>query len=438
MLVGAILSSPGANAALLEESRRVVPQDFTDPFLRLVWTKVIELRDAGQDVETTTVRSVLQREGQPADVLQRVVMIDEGLPRFSSVRTIADTVIRASASRLVARTLIAYGEQLRDGDDLEATVDRARSAMEAALMRTQVSPLVPISNLIDDVETELDEQMRNRGVIGLRTGLPALDDLMGGMRPGRLYLFGARTSDGKTTMAAQLGITIATEQKRVLLFSLEMDNLTMAERLAVREARREKRDMFAWNPTVGAEAYNALVAGARRLSGRPLLLCDRPGLTLADVRGYCALERMRGGLDLVIVDHAQIVASERVKGDKDRGRYLELRLIAEGLREMAKEWRIPVVLMAQMNPVSAERKNKRPKLSEIRESNDMGNTADAAVLIYQERNENTDEIDSTELIVAKNRHGRRGTVVVGFEGALHNFAEPTTALAPPQSDELFG
>jgi replicative DNA helicase len=147
---------------------------------------------------------------------------------------------------------------------------------------------------------------------------------------------------------------------------------------------------------------------------------------------------MRGGLDLVIVDHAQIVASERVKGDKDRGRYLELRLIAEGLREMAKEWRIPVVLMAQMNPVSAERKNKRPKLSEIRESNDMGNTADAAVLIYQERNENTDEIDSTELIVAKNRHGRRGTVVVGFEGALHNFAEPTTALAPPQSDELFG
>lgn len=219
-----------------------------------------------------------------------------------------------------------------------------------------------------------------------------------------------------------------------MLFSLEMDNRTMTERLAVRAAKTPKRLLF-YNEAIAEETYGKLVAGARSLSGIPLLLCDRPGLTVGDVRSYCALERMRNGLDLVIVDHAQIVAGDQMKrGDKDRGRYLELRMIAEALRGMAKEWGLPVVLMAQMNPVPAERKDKRPRLSEIRESNDMGNTADAAVLIYQKRNEDTGEVESTSLIVAKNRHGRRGEVTVEFQADLHNFSEPLSATRQDGSE----
>jgi replicative DNA helicase len=424
-------------------SRHVIPDvadlltaaDFHTPAHELAYDAILTLYARGEGADAVTTAAELAKRGELARV--------GGAPYLHQltgcIPTAANTTWYAQIVRdhAVRRRLIEAGTRIAqmgyetDGDDLPAIVDRAQAEVHALTpgARTEAEP----SNLevYDQVLEEIDQGVS----LGLMTGFMDLDQLTMGLQPGQMIIIAARPSLGKTTLGLDIARHVSIHHHlRTAFFSLEMNRKELIRRAIAAEARVPLHHL---GPGLMTPADWKAVADARdRVTSAPLHIDDDPGLTAMRIRTKARRLQQTGGLHLIVIDYMQLVSSG---AGRHENRQTEVSAISRSLKLLAKELQVPVVVLAQLNRGPEQRADKRPMLSDLRESGSLEQDADVVILLHREDayERESPRAGEADLIVAKHRNGPTAVITVAFQGYLSRFVDMARSEWSP-SDVLNG
>jgi len=414
-LLGAMLLSNDATSAALEICSA---EDFYKPAHGHIFQAVISLFSAGEAIDVVTVkeelkrRSLLDAVGDPA----YLVGLTTNTPSIANAVYYARIV---EEHALLRRLVGVAGEIAEIGfsspDDVAGALDLAESKVFDVAQRRVVASIKPLRELLGPSLDRIEQMAEhNDTVTGLRTGYVDLDEMLAGLQAASLTIVGARPSMGKTSfalgMVAHAGVV---ERRPVLLFSLEMGHIELTQRLLSSEAQVDAHRL-----RIGRlhEPDWAKVGHAiSRLSEAPIYIDDNPNLTVMDIRARARrLKQSEGELGLVVVDYLQLMTGRQ----RAENRQVEVAEISRGLKILARELDVPVVALSQLSRNLESRQDKRPMLSDLRESGSLEQDADVVVFLYREEQYDPDTpLDRrgmAEVIVAKHRNGRTGSIHLAF------------------------
>jgi len=411
------------NAAYDEVADRLAPDDFYEARHRIIYETIRELRDRERSADVLSLYDRLREKGRLEDVggAEYLAELEESVPSAAYVEPHARIVREKAIMRRMIRTCAEIVEEAyADVDDVDTFIDDAeqrvfsvREAAEADLGEG----LEPVRPLLKRTMAQLEARMKDkREVTGVPTGFIDLDRKTAGLQPGDLIILAARPSMGKTSLGLNIALNAAQAQESpepVAIFSLEMSREPVAMRLLATEAR------VAFNKLqtgfFGEDDVTRLVRAMDEISRARLAIDDTPGMTVGQVRSRCRRLKAREGLGLVVVDYLQLMNPPPSRR-KSESREREISEISRGLKALAKQLNVPVLALSQLNREIEKRKDKRPMLSDLRESGSIEQDADVIMFIHREERyqDNTDKRGVAEVIVAKQRNGPVGTVELKF------------------------
>ncbi|MED5449403.1 MAG: replicative DNA helicase [Planctomycetota bacterium] len=399
---------------VLDEVVEVLAADhfYTDGH-RKIFSAIRRLYDNGtQAIDPLTLAEELDRHSQLDDIggasyLEQVL---ESVPHAAHARYYAGIV----REKWVQRQLIfACNEILSECYDGSNDPDDVLSAAEQRIFRIlddQGEPRkIEIKDILLDAFDRINERMENDEVIsGIPTGFPDLDQRLNGLQPTELVVLAARPSMGKTALVCNLAEGVAMEAGQgVLLFSLEQSNLELAERLLC--IRSQVNSHRLRSGTLDDDERKLLVHASAELSEAPLFLDDQPGRTIAQITAVARRLQRRNGVRVVIIDYLQLIEPE----DKSSPREQQIALITRRLKALAKELSVPVIALAQLNGGVEHREDKRPRLSDLRESGAIEQDADVVMFLHRPEHYNPeDRPGEADVIIAKNRNGPTDSVTL--------------------------
>jgi replicative DNA helicase len=406
-------------------------EDFYDPKHRLVFAAMRELEQRARPIDEITLEEELSRSGK-LDAIGGLAFLSSlalKVPTADNAAHYAEIIQDKHAARrlmLAASEIAAKGYE--DYGDVKDYLDEAETKVFEVTQRDTKSGPEPIKGLVKSVFSSLDERFQSAGgVTGVPSGFHDLDQRTAGLQPTELIILAARPAMGKTSFALSLAQNAATEGGwPVLVFSLEMSGVQLAERLLCSEARVDSTNLR--RGQLQRQDMTNLTYAANTLSKAPILIDDTPALTIREVRArtrrFVATRALFGEkkFGLVVVDYLQLMrgsANTRKSGSREQ----EISEISRGLKSLAKEVNCPVLALSQLNRGLESRTDKRPMLSDLRESGAIEQDADLILFIYRDviYNKDTENDKIAEVIIGKNRHGATGTVETLFEGRFTRF-----------------
>lgn len=432
-LLGGVLQWPESRHA----ARLALPEDgFSDPARAALWRHLLASWDAGIAPDSLTLAERLSVDCRGPGVSPIAAIEIESYSAYSPGRAEA---VEGIAKRLAQ---IALGRRCEQAARriVSAAADQRVSAEELAqfsqteILRAtteskQTGP-VAIVKLAEEYWYDLEARLARGQVAGLSTGLKDVDRFAR-LEPGKLWILAGRPGMGKSALAGHLALSVARQGASVLVFSLEMSRLEWIERLAcslsgvnsksIREARINQADM-----TKLSEAINAI-------SQLPILIDDTEELSLWQLRSRAiATKAMRPDLALVVVDYLQLVRATLERSDSNREQ--EVAEISRASKALSKQLQCTVLQLAQLNRKCEERSDKRPMLSDLRESGAIEQDADAVVFVYRDEVYNKDSRDKgvAEVLFAKQRAGETGPVRIAFDASRTRFADLEESSEPRQ------
>jgi replicative DNA helicase len=270
---------------------------------------------------------------------------------------------------------------------------------------------------VDEIEAARSQDGQ---MIGVPTGFQEMDSLTNGLHKGQLVLIAARPALGKSTLALDLARSAAIKHKLpTIVFSLEMGKGEIAMRLLSAETSIPLQKMR--KGQIEAKDWTTIASTRGRIESAPLYIDDSPNMTLVEIRAKCRRLKQRIGLQLIVIDYLQLMTS----GKRVESRQQEVSEFSRALKLLAKELQVPVVALSQLNRGPEQRADRKPQLSDLRESGSLEQDADLVILLHRESAYERDNprAGEADLIVAKHRNGPTGTVVVGFQGHYSRFAD---------------
>ena len=310
---------------------------------------------------------------------------------------------------------------LADDLELEEVIDRAEKTLFAVTERRLRQDVVPMGAAVRDYLNRMEELYERRDdPLGLPTGFIDLDKLLGGLQKSDLNIVAARPGVGKTSFMLSIALNAARARQngvRVAIFSLEMSREQLMQRFFSAETGINSQRLRIGD--LDEPQWDRFVEATARLDKLRIFIDDTPAITVRDMQTKCRRLQQEYGLDLVIVDYLQLMSA----GVKTENRVQEISFISRNLKEIARELNVPVLVAAQLNRNLENRADKRPQLSDLRESGSIENDADIVTFIYRDAlyNPNTDYPNQAEIIVAKHRNGPTGTVNLWFQKELTLF-----------------
>ena len=297
------------------------------------------------------------------------------------------------------------------------------------MRKTASETLTPISQVLVNTYTLMEEYSRSKGgVTGVATGFYDLDNLLTGLHGGELILVGARPSMGKTSFAINIATHAALKKKKVAVFSLEMPREQIALRMLCSDARVDLQRVR--RGTLRDEDWIRLAKSLAPLSAAPMYIDDTAAITPTQLRSRCRRLMMDKGLDLVVVDYLGLMRSD----GRPENRQLEVSEISRSLKAIALELKVPLIACAQLSRAATTRVDKRPMLSDLRDSGSIEQDADVVMFIHREAyyDPNCEEKNVGEIIVSKQRNGPLGTVKVAWLPEYTTYANlaPEAGSAP--------
>jgi replicative DNA helicase len=295
-------------------------------------------------------------------------------------------------------------------DDVEKTIDEAESMVFAVAERRLADATAPIGELLDMTLDRLEElYARGESITGIPTGYYELDELLAGLQPSALVVVGARPSMGKTAFALGIAQNAGLKTQRpVLLFSLEMSQLEVTQRILCAEAKVDATRVR--NGKLSEADWSKVHHAVGRLANAQIFIDDNPNITVMDIRAKARrLKSKIGDLGVVIVDYIQLM-SGRMSAEN---RQVEVAEISRNLKILARELECPVVALAQLNRQLETRADKRPMLADLRESGSIEQDADVVLFLYRDEVYNPEALENkgtAEILVAKHRSGPTGKV----------------------------
>jgi replicative DNA helicase len=421
-LLGAMLLSRDAIVAATEVG--LSAEEFYKPAHGHVFEAITSLYGAGEPSDPVTVADELSRAGLLDSIGGRglLLTLQAGTPATSNAGRYAG-IIREHAQ--LRRLIRVAGEIAELGyslpDDVGAAVDRAESMVFDVAQRRSTDTTIAIKDLLDETLTRL-EMLYEKGdrITGLPTGYQGLDEIMSGLQPSTLVVVGARPAVGKTAFALGMATHAALEVGRpVLFFSLEMSHLEITQRILSAEARVDSTKMR--NGRLAEADWSKLSHAIGRLAEAPLFIDDDPQTTIMEMRSKARrLKSREGDLALVVIDYIQLMTGRT----SAENRQVEISEISRGLKILARELEVPVVALSQLSRQLEMRADKRPMLSDLRESGAIEQDADVVMFLYRDEVYNADSPDrgTAEVLISKHRSGPTGMDRLAFLDHYTRFA----------------
>jgi replicative DNA helicase len=419
-VLGSMLISKDAIAEVVEV---LVADDFYRPAHRTVFAAIVGLFGRGEAVDAVTVMEDLRRAGTLEDIGGALFIhsLAESVPTAANAGYYARIVKDAGT----LRRLIDAGTRIvqlgfRTPQDTESAVDEAEQIIYQVAQGRVTDDYRSLSDVLKDTLDAI-ERLHNdqREVTGVPTGFPELDRLTSGLQPANLVIVAARPAIGKSTM----GLDIARHASvRVgipaVIFSLEMSRTELVQRLMCAECTVDMQRLRTGR--MEESDWMRLTRSLGKLADAPLFIDDSANTTLMEIRAKCRRLKQRHGLGLVVVDYLQLMQP----GRKYENRQQEVSEMSRGLKLLAKELAVPVIAISQLSRQPEARSDRRPMLSDLRESGSLEQDADMVVFIYRDEvyDQESPRKGEADFIVAKHRNGPTDTVTVTFQGQYSRFA----------------
>lgn len=404
-----MLSGAAANAV----TDMLAPEDFYSHAHATIFNVILGAVLGRRPTDATAIATVLEELGELERVggLPYLHTLIASVPTAGSAtwyaRTIAD---RAALRRLIeaGTRIVQIGYEL-DRDPAEAAALAGKFLSDATPNRAR-NDLTPWSEIVGPA-TEAIEQAGQAGrTPGVPTGIAALDEMTGGLHPGQFVVIAGRPGMGKSVLGVEIARNLAMRHKQpAAVFSLEMSRQEVFNRIAAAETGTSLKRIT--NGTLSVDEWADINDAVARTERAPLLIDDSAPLGLAEIVAKARRAHARRKLRLIVVDYLQLVTTGRRRSDVNREQ--EVSEISRGLKLLAKELEVPVIAAAQLNRNVEARSDKRPQLSDLRESGSVEQDSDIVIMLYREAyyNAKTGRPRELELIAAKNRHGPKGTVI---------------------------
>ncbi len=419
--LGGMLLSKDAVADVIEVLRG---RDFYLPKHEIIFDAILNLYSHGEPTDVITVSeeltktALLSRAGG-VDYLHTIVSV---VPTAASAGHYASIV----ADKAVLRRLVDAGTRIANmgyASEGEVTdlVNSAQTEIYQVAGGVEAEDYVQLTAAVTVAVDEIEAARSQDGqMLGVPTGFVELDSLTNGLHKGQLVLIAARPALGKSTLALDLARSAAIKNKLpTIVFSLEMGRGEIAMRLLSAETSIPLQKMR--KGQIEAKDWTTIASTRGRIESAPLYIDDSPNMTLVEIRAKCRRLKQRIGLQLIVIDYLQLMTS----GKRVESRQQEVSEFSRALKLLAKELQVPVVALSQLNRGPEQRADRKPQLSDLRESGSLEQDADLVILLHRESAYERDNprAGEADLIVAKHRNGPTGTVVVGFQGHYSRFAD---------------
>jgi replicative DNA helicase len=423
-ILGAILLDNHALNAAVEKIRS---EDFFLSQHRQIFERMIQLGEKQQAIDVVTLMEDLSRRGEleAAGGIAYLSQLADGLPRVTNVEHYARIVKEKAVLRSLIFSASAIQEQaLAAGDDADVILDRAESVIfQLAEDRVKVG-LIGVKELVRDNYERLEKIFsEGRRITGLTTGYPGLDNETAGLQPSELIILAARPSMGKTALALNISENVALRLREpVAVFSLEMSKESLLLRLLASEARVDAHKFRTGH--MNRDDWGKVTGALTNLADAPLWIDDSASSTVMEIGAKARRLKRDRGLSLLVVDYLQLVVPTHM--GRGTNRQEEVSSISRGLKGLAKELKVPVLVLSQLTR-APERDDRKPQLSDLRESGAIEQDADVVLFINRPNFYKTDlpEEDraKAELIIAKQRNGPTGSMNFVFLARHTRFEE---------------
>nr|WP_148310024.1 replicative DNA helicase [Kutzneria albida] len=422
-VLGGMLLSKDAIADVVEV---LSPNDFYRPAHQAVYDCILDLYGRGEPADPITVSAELERRGE----LLRV----GGAPYLHTLIATVPTAANAGyyaeivSEKAILRRLVEAGTRIvqlgysgSDGSDVAEVVDRAQAAIYEVAERRTSEDYSVLEELLQPTMDEIDAIASRGGQsLGVPTGFTDLDAVTNGLHPGQMIIVAARPGVGKSTLGLDFARSCSIKHGMTsAIFSLEMSKTEIVMRMLSAEARIRLGDMRGGK--MNDDDWTRLARRMSEISEAPLFIDDSPNLTMMEIRAKARRLKQRNDLKLVVLDYLQLMSS----GKRVESRQQEVSEFSRHLKLLAKELEVPVIAISQLNRGPEQRTDKRPMLSDLRESGSLEQDADAVILIHRPDAWERDDprAGEADLILAKHRAGPTSTVTVAHQLHYSRFAD---------------
>ncbi len=420
-VLGAMLQNSGAVSSATEI---LVKDDFYVPAHQAIFEAAKALSDQHSAVDLVTMNAELSRRGTLPGVggIEYLIELTQFVPTTANVK---DYIRIVSEKSTLRRLIAASGEISQASYAQEQELPQVLSLAEKQIFdivmrRDGGEDLMHIRDVLALTYAQMEELARLKGqVAGVPTGFYSLDGLLTGLHGGELVLVGARPSMGKTSFAINMATNAVRKGKKVAVFSLEMPREQIAMRVLCSDAKVDMQRVR--KGTLSEQDWLKLAASLEPMSHAPMYIDDTAGLTPTQLRSRCRRLMMeKDGLDLVVIDYLGLMRSD----GRSENRNMEISEISRRLKAIALELKIPIIACAQLSRANKDRIDKRPVLSDLRDSGSIEQDADVVMFLHREEyyNKETEDKNIGEVIVSKQRSGPLGTVKLAWLSEYTTFA----------------
>jgi replicative DNA helicase len=423
-ILGILMLSPDL---VSEVRRRLDVDDFYVPQHQVIFAAACELDDERLPVEPTSLLSKITRNGKVKNLSDLTLYLTDLLstaPASAALGYYAGLVRDAATRRGLANVGVKMQQlaALNGSDNPTAIVEEMRTALDN-LAVDRIGSEVPVS---DDILAltleEIDALASGKTVSGIPTGFTELDYALNGLRPGQMIIIAARPGVGKSSLMMDVVRHAAFKQKKsVLVFSLEMSKTEVMMRALSGEAYVDLHSLKTGD--LDDHKWQQISKATTKMAGAKLGIDDNAAVTLTDIRAQARSFQRSHGLDMIAIDYLQLMNADK----RTDSRQQEVSEISRGIKLLAKEFGVPVLALSQLNRGSEQRSDKKPAISDLRESGSLEQDADVVILLHREEmyDKESPRAGEADVIIAKQRSGPTGTIVLSWLGKYSRFDNRT-------------
>lgn len=410
--------------AALTVSEMLTADDFYQKQYGIIFESMVELYNENKPIDLVTLQDKLNEKDLPPEY-SGVEFIRElviAVPTSANVKHYAQIVKeKAVLRKLIKITESIANECYLSKDSLETILEQTEKQIFNIVHIRGTSDYVDIKDVVLQSLESIEVVAKNKGsVTGVSTGFIDLDYKTSGMQPSDFILIAARPSMGKTAFVLNLAEHMAVKQKvTTAIFSLEMSKDQLVKRMLAMNSRVDSQLIRTGN--LKDDDWVKLIEGAREIGESKLILDDTPSISIAELRSKCRKYKLEHNLGIIMIDYLQLMSGG---GKKSESRQQEISDISRSLKALARELNVPVIALSQLSRAVEQRPDKRPMLSDLRESGAIEQDADVVMFVYRDDYYNKDSEDKgvAEIIIGKQRNGPTGTIKLKWQAELTRFA----------------
>lgn len=426
-VLGGIFLKPDIFTEVIEI---ITSNDFYKMAHKIIFEAMQEVYGAGETIDPIIVMDKLKRNDKFEDIGGEEIFYEiiEEVPTAANILTYAKIIKEKATLRKLGDIGTKIVEMTYDGyEDVDTILDKAEGLIFKVAESKESKDIVSLKDIVTNEFERLEKLLQNQGVAtGISSGFKNFDEMTSGFHPSDLVILAARPSMGKTAFALNLALNAAMkEQKGVLIFSLEMSSSQLLQRLLAIEAGIGLQKIR--NGFLGEDDWGKLGIASAKLANAEINIADVPNVNVLEIRSIARRLKAAGKLDMILIDYLQLIRGNSGKSDN---RQQEISDISRSLKGIARELDIPIIALSQLSRAPEQRADRRPMLSDLRESGAIEQDADMVMFLYRDEyyNDESEFKGITEVIIGKQRNGPVGTVNLRFFNEITKFADYTNKV----------